>query len=139
MANDGVPRSVPASVATAPAVSGNSLPPGGKAANKPGEAAGAPTGSAGESAARASATRAPAQATAPAAKAGLHALLTQLNKYLNDSGRPTQFRIDPSSRDRIIQEINPATGEVIGEFAASEFPALARSLGVSGMLVDSHA
>jgi len=37
-----------------------------------------------------------------------------LNKYLNDSGKPDQFRVAPSSDDKLIQEINPANGEVIG-------------------------
>ena len=55
------------------------------------------------------------------------------------SDRPTQFRVDPTSQGRTIQQVNPDTGEVIGEFAASEFPALARSLGVPGVFVDSHA
>ncbi len=72
-------------------------------------------------------------------QASVSALVQQLNKYLNDSGRPNQFRIAPLSRNQTIQEINPSNGEVIGEFAAVEFPALARSLGVSGVLVDSHA
>ena len=49
-----------------------------------------------------------------------------LNKYLNDSGRPAQFRVDPNSDSKLIQEINPATGEVIGEYPAISFPALAR-------------
>ena len=44
-----------------------------------------------------------------------------LNKYLNDSGKPDQFRVAPNSDDKLIQEINPANGEVIGEFPASEF------------------
>jgi hypothetical protein len=67
------------------------------------------------------------------------ALVAQLNKYLNDSGRPDQFRVDPASRGETIQEINPATGEVIGEFSISQFPELARSLGIPGVLVNSHA
>lgn len=71
--------------------------------------------------------------------ANLHSLVAQLNKYVNDSGRPTVYRIDSSSGSPMIQEINPANGEVIGELAASEFPALASSLGASGILVDSHA
>jgi uncharacterized FlaG/YvyC family protein len=71
-------------------------------------------------------------------KPDLQAQVALLNKYLNDSGRPDQFRVDPSSGSRLIQQINPATGAVIGEFLASEFPALARSVGVSGVLVDSH-
>jgi uncharacterized FlaG/YvyC family protein len=72
-------------------------------------------------------------------KASVPALVEQLNKYLNDTGRANQFRIDPQSRNQIIQEINPANGAVIGEFSVAEFPLLARSLGVSGILVDSHA
>jgi hypothetical protein len=66
-------------------------------------------------------------------------LVTQLNKYLNDSGRPDQFRVAPSSGDALIQQINPATGAVVGEYSASEFPALARSVGALGTLVDSLA
>ncbi len=62
-----------------------------------------------------------------------------LNKFLNDSGRPDQFRVDPTSDNKLIQEINPATGQVIGEFSAVEFAELARSVGISGVLVDSHA
>jgi len=66
-------------------------------------------------------------------------LVAQLNKYLNDSGRPNQFRVDPASSGKTIQEINPASGEVIGEYSVAQFPELARSLGVSGVLVDSRA
>jgi hypothetical protein len=62
-----------------------------------------------------------------------------INKYLNDSGRPDQFRVDPGSNDKLIQELNPANGEVIAEYSATEFAALARSLGISGVLVDGHA
>jgi hypothetical protein len=69
----------------------------------------------------------------------LEALVVQLNKHLNDSGRPDQFRVDPSSGNKVIQQINPASGAVVGEFLISEFPALARSVGISGGLVDSHA
>jgi uncharacterized FlaG/YvyC family protein len=71
-------------------------------------------------------------------KPDLQAQVALLNKHLNDSGRPDQFRVDPSSEAKLIQQINPATGAVVGEFLASEFPALARSVGVSGALVDSH-
>jgi hypothetical protein len=47
--------------------------------------------------------------------------------------------VDPGS-DKVIQQINPANGEVVGEFLISEFPALARSVGVTGGgLVDSRA
>jgi hypothetical protein len=65
-------------------------------------------------------------------------LVAQLNKVLNDSGRPDQFRVDPQS-SATIQEVNPANGEVVGQFAASEFPALARSVGASGLLFDDRA
>ena len=75
----------------------------------------------------------------PARSADLKSLVALLNKYLNDSGRPDQFRVAPASDDKLIQQINPANGEVIGEFSVSEFPALARSVGASGLMVDSRA
>ncbi len=88
---------------------------------------------------------APESAASPAALAApatnqpnLHTLIAQLNKYLNDSGRPDQYRVDPQTPS-MIQVINPSNGAVIGEFAASEFPALARSVGASGLLIDSLA
>ena len=83
----------------------------------------------------------PAEAPAPgaAAQPDLQAQVALLNKYLNDSGRPDEYRVDPASDSKLIQQINPATGAIIGEFSASEFPALARSVGVSGALIDSHA
>lgn len=67
------------------------------------------------------------------------ALVRDLNKFLNDSGRPDQFRLDPASGGKLIQQINPASGTVVGEFSATEFPALARSVGVAGLLIDSLA
>jgi len=66
-------------------------------------------------------------------------LVDQLNKFLNDSGRADEFRVDPASSDKLIQQINPANGAVVGEFSVNEFPALARSVGASGLLVDSIA
>jgi uncharacterized FlaG/YvyC family protein len=66
-------------------------------------------------------------------------LVDALNKYLNDSGRPDQFRLDATSGDKLIQQVNPTTGVVIGEFPVSEFPALARSVGASSLLIDSLA
>jgi hypothetical protein len=77
----------------------------------------------------------------PAGTAGsrIQAQVAVLNKYLNDSGKPDQFRVDPTSDGKLIQQVNPASGEVIGEFPVSEFAALARSLGISGVLIDSHA
>jgi uncharacterized FlaG/YvyC family protein len=83
----------------------------------------------------------PGKPAPPAASAASHlrAQVALLNKYLNDSGKPDQFRVDPSSDDTLIQQINPATGEVVGEFPTSEFAALARSVGISGVVVDRHA
>jgi uncharacterized FlaG/YvyC family protein len=62
-----------------------------------------------------------------------------LNKYLNDSGRPDQFRVDPNSDSMFIQEVNPATGAVIAEYPSTTFPALAKSLGISSAVIDEHA
>jgi hypothetical protein len=86
-----------------------------------------------------SATEAAAHRTPPAAKPDLQAQVALLNKYVNESGRPDQFRVAPQADANLIQEINPATGAVIAEYSAAEFPALARSLGISGGLIDSHA
>ena len=76
---------------------------------------------------------------APPAAPSPQAQVQLLNKYLNDSGKPAQFRVAPDSNDKLIQEINPANGEVLAEFPASEFAALARSVGISGVVVDKHA
>jgi hypothetical protein len=62
-----------------------------------------------------------------------------LNKYLNDSGKPAQFRVAPNTDSTMIQEINPATGEVIADYSAITFPALAKSLGISSAVIDEHA
>jgi hypothetical protein len=62
-----------------------------------------------------------------------------LNKYLDDSGQPNQYRVAPNTEEQFIQEINPATGDVIGEYPVSTFPTLARSLGLGGALVNSRA
>jgi hypothetical protein len=62
-----------------------------------------------------------------------------LNKYLNDSGQPNRYRVAPNSEEQFIQEINPATGEVIGEYSVSTFPTLAKSLGLVGSLINSRA
>jgi hypothetical protein len=94
--------------------SGNPLPPSGNAAT---------------SAAAAKAVR----------SSDAQAQVTILNKYLNDSGKPAQFRVDPTSGNKLIQEVNPANGEVIAEYSATEFAALARSVGISGAIVDDHA
>jgi len=98
---------------------GKALPPAGKAA-----AAAANTG----------------PGSAAANRAGsLQAQVALLNKYLNDSGRPDQYRVDPNSDSTLIQEVNPATGAVIAEYPAISFPELARSLGISSALIDEHA
>jgi hypothetical protein len=75
----------------------------------------------------------------PPAAPSLQAQVQLLNKYLNDSGKPDQFRVAPDSDDKLIQQVNPANGEVIAEFPASEFAALARSVGISGVIVDKLA
>jgi uncharacterized FlaG/YvyC family protein len=126
MASDGIPVNVPVTrpvhgssaprSATVQESSGKSLPANGHAA--------------------AAAAAAPVRAnSAP----DLQALIAQLNKYFRETGRPNQFRLDTSSGSKQIQEINPDTDEVIGEYSAAEFPLLFRSLGVPGVLIDSHA
>jgi uncharacterized FlaG/YvyC family protein len=80
-----------------------------------------------------------AKTAAPPRSNDPQSLVDALNKYLNDSGRPDQFRLDATSGDMLIQQVNPTTGEVIGEFPVSEFPALARSVGASSLLIDSLA
>lgn len=83
--------------------------------------------------------------TTPAAKPApdLQALTAELNKHFQESGRPTQFRLDSSSGRTMIQEVNPDTGKVIGEIPASEFEGLAQGLkqdvGVPGLLLDTRA
>jgi hypothetical protein len=126
MASNGSPGQIPATsavqgshatiIVSPPAAGGKSLPPSGK-----------------------NAAQAAAADPEPARSADLKSLVALLNKYLNDSGRPDQFRVAPASDDKLIQQINPANGEVIGEFSVSEFPALARSVGASGLMVDSRA
>jgi uncharacterized FlaG/YvyC family protein len=69
----------------------------------------------------------------------LPALLAQLNKHLQSSGRPNHYKLDSSTGHRVIQEINPDTSEVVSEIPANEFKALAQSLGISGLLFDAHA
>jgi hypothetical protein len=93
----------------------------------------------GNTAALAASNGAAAAQRAAARAADPQTLVAQLNKYLNDSGRPDEFRVDPASSDKLIQQINPANGVVLGEFSVDEFPALARSVGASGLLIDSLA
>jgi hypothetical protein len=139
MASDGSPGKIPntspvhgsqaaSSILLQPG-SGKPLPPDGKTAAFGGNSV--------SSTPRAAA--AAGAATKPAAQqpADLQAQINLLNKHLNDSGLPDQFRLDPAGK--LIQQVNPANGAVIGEFAVSEFPALARGVGASGLLFDSLA
>jgi hypothetical protein len=125
------PLSVPFS-----APSGKSLPGGIPAASV--EAASAADPAVANAAANSHAPVPTKAASSTANQSNLQALIAQLNKYLNDSGRPDQYRVDPQSQS-MIQEVNPSNGAVIAEFAASEFPALARSVGASGLLFDGVA
>ena len=129
MASDANPVLIPAislvhgsqapTTVTIPRSGGKSLPPSGNVA------AGAATA---------------ASKTSGGSRTGdVQAQVAFLNKYLNDSGRPDQFRVAPNSNSLLIQEINPATGAVIGEYPAIAFPALAKSLGISSALIDEHA
>jgi len=117
------PAAVPAT-GIQPTPSGKSVPPAGNVAP--------PT-------AAAQALASDARSAAAAAAQALAAQIAALNKFLNNSGRPNEFRIAPNTDSRIIQEINPANGAVVGEYPSIAFPALARSLGVSGALLDELA
>jgi len=127
MASDGIPVSVPA---TRP-VHGSQAPTSATVQESGGKSLPAN----GHAAAAAAASPAVRAKSAP----DLQALIAQLNKYFRESGRPNQFRLDASSGSKQIQEINPDTGDVIGEYSVAEFPLLFRSLGVPGVLIDSHA
>ena len=129
MASDGNPVQIPAvslvhgsqapTKVTVPPSGGNSLPPRGNAA------AGAATAASKSSAANRS--------------TDVQAQVAFLNKYLNESGRPDQFQVAPNTADSmLIQEVNPATGEVIAEYSAISFPELAKSVGISSALIDEH-
>jgi uncharacterized FlaG/YvyC family protein len=83
----------------------------------------------------------PASPTGNSAKPppDLPALLAQVNKHLQSSGRPNHYKLDISAGHSVIQEINPDTSKVVSEIPATEFKALAQSLGISGLLLDAHA
>ena len=138
MASDGQPVQIPAVSlvhgSQAPTTikvpqSGNPLPPSGNAATA---AAAAKAGTA------AKAAQPPQRHPAPVRSSDAQAQVTILNKYLNDSGQADQFRLDPDSSS-YIQQVNPASGAVVAQYAVSEFPALARSIGASGLLIDDTA
>jgi hypothetical protein len=129
MASDATPVQIPVTSlvhgsqaptkVTSPQPGGNSLPPSGNAATQAAAAA--------------------SKAAAVSRANDVQAQVAFLNKYLNDSGKPDQFRVAPDSNSLLIQEINPANGAVIGEYPAIAFPALAKSLGISSALIDEHA
>lgn len=131
MAREGSPVTLPAASAR-PSGTGSSLSlKGGASSLAPGKTGNlTPNRSA-----RSVATKAPA-ATPDSHRS--QALTAALNKVLNDSGKPTQFRLDPTSDNKVIQQINPVTGEVVAQFEVREFPALAGGLGALGVLVDSR-
>jgi len=81
----------------------------------------------------------PANPVPPLRATDPQTVVTALNNFLNTSGRPDQFRIAPGSGNKLIQQVNPATGEVVGEFPVDEFPALARGIGATGLLINSLA
>jgi len=131
MASDGTPGTLTGviSVVGTQASGGNRLPQNGKGATATAATAG--TGSIGAAASSdAKSTVAP--------RSDPQSLVNQINKHFNDSGLPDQFRVDPAS-GKYIQQINPSTGEVVGQYLASEFPALARGVGMSGLLIDYTA
>jgi hypothetical protein len=129
MASDATPVLIPATSlvhgsqaptqVTSESSSGKSLPPAG-------QAAAAIAASAAKSAAGSRTNDAQAQ-------------VVFLNKFLNDSGKPSQFRVAPDTNSAVIQEINPANGAVIADYPVIAFPALAKSLGISSALIDERA
>jgi hypothetical protein len=133
-------KNVPQGGKTAPATV--ALTPVGAASPQSGKTA--PVSAAPSPAAPSKPSAAANDSTSPAAKnaASLpsdpQTLADQVNKFLNETGRSDQFRVDPSSAD-YIQQINPSSGAVIAEYLVSEFPALARSIGASGLLIDDTA
>jgi hypothetical protein len=122
---------VPSASSTVPSASGKSLPASGKNVPPAAAPSGAASGKVGQDSSAAAATH-------PAPRTDSQALVDLLNKNLNDSGQPDQFRVDPTS-NALIQQINPANGAVVGQFSIDEFPALARSVGASGGIVDDRA
>jgi len=121
-----VQAAAPAPVVKVQDGSGGGLPPRGNAQQA--SAAASP---------RATASGGPVQQNVDASDP--QSIVAFLNKYLNDSGLPDQFRLDPTSGGKFIQEINPSSGAVVAEYAIAEFPALARGIGASGLLVDGLA
>jgi hypothetical protein len=129
MASDATPVLIPAislvhgsqapTKVTSESSSGKSLPPGGHAATASADSA--------------------AKSAAGSRTNDVQAQVALLNKFLNDSGKPSQFRVAPDSNSALIQEINPANGAVIADYPVIAFPALAKSLGISRALIDETA
>jgi hypothetical protein len=136
MASDGQPVQIPATslVHGSQAPTTVKIQQGGKTVPQSGKDTQVVSSAAASAAAAAKAAADDPTATAP--KNEVTAQVALLNKFLNDSGRPVQFR--PSQDDKSIQEINPANGAVIAEYSAAEFAALARSVGITGALINER-
>ncbi|HEY2685284.1 MAG TPA: flagellar protein FlaG [Steroidobacteraceae bacterium] len=109
--------------------SGNTLPQDGKVAATPPAAQ--------TNVAQQQAQAAPSPAQQQVDRAVLAAQIAALNKSLNDSGRPAQFRA--SANNKNIEEVNPSNGKVVAEYPAEEFAELARSVGISGAVINERA
>lgn len=141
MPSDGNPGQIPSSslLQGSQAASSINSQPGGKRLPQGGNGAAAPAAAPNPVQVAAKAPAAAKAPQPPPRPADPQSLVNFLNTHLNDSGRPDQYRVDPASANKLIQQINPANGEVVGEFSVDEFPALARSIGASGLIVDSLA
>jgi hypothetical protein len=131
----GNPAAVAAATVASIAAAGNALPQSSSTTTQPTFTP--PAASSSTGAASATVKSSPAKSTA-ASNYDPQALVNQINKHLNDSGQADQFRLDPNS-EKFIQQINPASGAVVAQYSVSEFPALARSIGASGLLIDDIA
>jgi uncharacterized FlaG/YvyC family protein len=67
------------------------------------------------------------------------ALAARVGQFLRESGRAMAFRVDSAFGRTVIHEIDPDTGEIIAEITSDDLMALAKGLGLSGTLVNSHA
>lgn len=69
----------------------------------------------------------------------LEALAERVGQFLRESGRAITFRVESAGGRPVIHEVDPDTGEIIAEITPDNLMSLARGLGLSGALVDSHA
>lgn len=67
------------------------------------------------------------------------ALAARLNQFLRESGRAISFQIASVGGRSVVQEVNPDTGEVLAEITSDDFLSLAHGLGLSGLVINSHA